>query len=605
MLKRLFPFFAFALLLVAGAGRAQAQDSLRVLIAEAKGGSHRSQVENAFTRTADAYGLSLGTLDLRPIGSNTRLVDIAIEQDYDLVLPAREPNVNTPDIADPSERAWANGVAFVSPHGPNENIRYEATPSVTEGGPLFIGGENLTPGSERSFGKNLELDVLTLNGKSAQSYAPVAGAAILSWVYQTATDSTEPDSTRWRKARTMMRGLAGVYDSIETPSDLAAEDNILPLEVASFDRGQGYNDEVTNVDTLDDGSALEDGNARIKAEGGDSKLKYYKFEDGPFPAGIGFSEVTVTNLGNTKVKISQGYYGRKPVAPGETRTLVFRHPFQAKQRSTIKYRLWAPSADDSVDVVFEPLIFDARQPDLNPNYDNAPRTDERGEGLVIATLAGHPPSELTPAEQKYAQQQQKRLDSVEANLPVELGGFTGRVDGRAAVLEWRTRSETNSQGFYVEQQTDDGAWEQVGGLIEGAGTTQQPQRYSKRVEGLDFGRHVFRLRQVDRDGGEEVFDQRRVELNVRMNDAYTLDAVYPNPTRGRATVSFAVQEPQAVTVALYNTLGQQVKVLKDGSVAGGETVTLTFDAGPLASGLYFVRLRGKDFSATESVTIVR
>jgi hypothetical protein len=605
MLKRLLPFFAFALLLVAGAGRAQAQDSLRVLIAEADGGSHRSQVENAFTRTADAYGLSLDTLALRRIGSNTRLVDIAIEQDYDLVLPARQPNVNTPDIADPSERAWANGVAFVSPHGPNEHKRHEATSGVSKRGPLFIGGENLTPGSERSYGKNLELDVLTLNGKSAQSYAPVAGAAILSWVYQTATDSTKPDSTRWRKARTMMRGLAGVYDSIETPSDLAAQDNILPSEVASFDRGQGYKDEVTNVDTLDDGSALEDGNARIKAEGGGSKLKYYKFEDGPFPAGIGFSEVTVTNLGNTKVKISRGYYGRKPVAPGETRTFVFRHPFQAKQRSTIKYRLWAPSAGDSVDVVFEPLIFDVRQPDLNPDYDNAPRTDERGEGLVIATLAGRPPSELTPAEQKYAQQQQERLDSVEANLPVELGGFTGRVDGRAAVLEWRTRSETNSRGFFVEKQTPGGNWRQVGGLIEGAGTTQQPQRYSKRVEGLDFGRHVFRLRQVDRDGGEEVFDQRRVELNVRMNDAYTLDAVYPNPTRGRATVSFAVQEPQAVTVALYNTLGQQVKVLKDGLVAGGETVTLTFDAGPLASGLYFVRLRGKDFSATESVTIVR
>ncbi|PSQ81622.1 MAG: hypothetical protein BRD46_01665, partial [Bacteroidetes bacterium QS_8_68_15] len=258
MLKRLLPSFAFALLLVAGAGRAQAQDSLRVLIAEVKGGSHRSQVENAFTRTADAYGLSLDTLALRRISSNTRLVNIAIEQDYDLALPARPPNVDTPDIADLSERAWANGVAFVSPHGPNENKRHEATSGVSKRGPLFIGGENLTRGSERSYGKNLELDVLTLTGKSAQSYAPVAGAAILSWVYQTATVSTKPDSSRWRKARTMMRKLAGVYDPIETPSDLDASDNILDPEAASFANGSGYKDAVTTT-------SLEDGRVRIQA----------------------------------------------------------------------------------------------------------------------------------------------------------------------------------------------------------------------------------------------------------------------------------------------------------------------------------------------------
>ncbi|PSQ71173.1 MAG: hypothetical protein BRD38_02990 [Bacteroidetes bacterium QH_9_67_14] len=594
-MKKRFFYVVTLVLLLAAAGRAQAQeDSLRVLIADNK---HPETLKPVFDRTASGYGLA-ASVDVRPIVSNTVLVDTAIAEGYDLVLPARRPSGR--GIVAAAARAWENGIAFVSPHGPNDHVRHEATSGVSKRGPLFIGGENLTPGSERSYGKNLELDVLTLNGKSAQSYAPIAGAAILGWVYKTATDSTVHDSTRWRKARTMMRKLAGVYDPIETPSDLDASDNFFDSEAAaSFAYGKGHKDSVTTT-------SLGDGRVRIQAERGGHELKYHKFFNGPFPAGVAFSEITVTNQGDKQIEVSKGLYGRKPVPPDTTKTFVFRSHFQARQRSrTRRYRVWASSAGDSVDVVIEPLIYTPRQPELPPDYD-AQRTDKRGAGLVVATLAGRADQNLSPTERQYARQQRERLDSVEAaNLPVELRAFTGRVEGRTAVLEWETLTETNSRGFYVEQQTDDGAWEQVGGLVEGAGTSRQPHRYSKRVEGLDFGRHVFRLRQVDRDGGNEVFDERRVKLNVRMTDAYALEEVYPNPTQGRATVSFAVQQPQAVTVALYNTLGQRVKVLREGKTPGGETVTVSFNADRLSSGLYFVRLRGEDFTATEAVTIVR
>ncbi|PSQ77751.1 MAG: hypothetical protein BRD37_04370 [Bacteroidetes bacterium QH_8_67_23] len=581
-MKKRFFYVVTLVLLLAAAGRAQAQeDSLRVLIADNK---HPETLKPVFDRTASGYGLA-ASVDVRPIVSNTVLVDTAIAEGYDLVLPARKPPARKPSgpgIGAAASRAWENGIAFVSPHGPNDHVRHEATSGVSKRGPLFIGGENLTPGSERSYGKNLELDVLTLDGKSAQSYAPIAGAAILGWVYKTATDSTVHDSTRWRKARTMMRKLAGVYDPIETPSDLDASDNFFDSEAAaSFAYGKGHKDSVTTT-------SLGDGRVRIQAERGGHELKYHKFFNGPFPAGVAFSEITVTNQGDKQIEVSKGLYGRKPVPPDTTKTFVFRSHFQARQRSrTRRYRVWASSAGDSVDVVIEPLIYTTRQPERAVGHDGGV---QRGRGESDGD----------------DRQQRERLDSVEAaNLPVELRAFTGRVEGRTAVLEWETLTETNSRGFYVEQQTDDGAWEQVGGLVEGAGTSRQPHRYSKRVEGLDFGRHVFRLRQVDRDGGNEVFDERRVKLNVRMTDAYALEEVYPNPTQGRATVSFAVQQPQAVTVALYNTLGQRVKVLREGKTPGGETVTVSFNADRLSSGLYFVRLRGEDFTATEAVTIVR
>jgi len=192
----------------------------------------------------------------------------------------------------------------------------------------------------------------------------------------------------------------------------------------------------------------------------------------------------------------------------------------------------------------------------------------------------------------------------QVGLPVELAALSARTDGRAAVLEWKTLTETNNAGFYIERKTESGTWKTVGGLIEGAGTSQEARRYSHRIEDLDFGTHTFRLRQIDADGGEAVLNK-RARVEVQMRDTHVLGGTHPNPFRERATVEFAVKEAQPVTVALYNTLGQRVRTLKDGQVPGGETITLTLRADDLSSGVYFVRLRGEDFAATETVTLVR
>jgi uncharacterized repeat protein (TIGR01451 family) len=196
------------------------------------------------------------------------------------------------------------------------------------------------------------------------------------------------------------------------------------------------------------------------------------------------------------------------------------------------------------------------------------------------------------------------FEAADDGLPVELAAFSGRADGRAAVLEWKTLSETNNAGFYVERQTESGSWTTVGEQIEGAGTSQEARRYSRRIEDLDFGTHTFRLRQVDADGTEQVLDV-RARVEVQMSEAYVLEGPYPNPFRQRTTVEFAVQEPQTVTVALYDAQGRRVRVLKNGQTPGSETVTLRLQAEDLASGVYFLRLRGEDFAAAESVTLVR
>jgi hypothetical protein len=188
-------------------------------------------------------------------------------------------------------------------------------------------------------------------------------------------------------------------------------------------------------------------------------------------------------------------------------------------------------------------------------------------------------------------------------IPVELAGFDVRPEGDAAVLEWRTISETNNAGFSVEHRAPSAqGWSEVG-FVEGAGTTTEPRSYRFRTDGLKVGTHAFRLRQVDVDGTDEYSGV--VRTRITLEQAYQLRA-YPNPAV-RATVELAVRETQSVQVAVYDLLGRQVSRLHDGPVPAQEATFLRIDADRLGlpNGMYFVRVVGERFRATERLLIVR
>ena len=117
--------------------------------------------------------------------------------------------------------------------------------------------------------------------------------------------------------------------------------------------------------------------------------------------------------------------------------------------------------------------------------------------------------------------------------------------------------------------------------------------------------HTFRLRQVDVDGDASF--SKEIDVRIGIGEAYTLEA-YPNPITSRQTptVRFAVEESQPVTVEVYNTLGQRVRMLYDDTpTTTGQFITLDLDARSLSSGIYFIRMRGESFTTTEKLVVVR
>jgi len=136
------------------------------------------------------------------------------------------------------------------------------------------------------------------------------------------------------------------------------------------------------------------------------------------------------------------------------------------------------------------------------------------------------------------------------------------------------------------------------------GTTTDAQHYRFVVdEDLRPGPHRFRLKQVDVDGSTHFSDA--VPVRVPMQEALRLGAPSPNPVQGTATLSVAVKEATKTTVALYNTLGQKVATLYQGTPPAEQAMEVPVRTETLPSGTYFIRAEAGAQTRTQRLTVVR
>ena len=194
-------------------------------------------------------------------------------------------------------------------------------------------------------------------------------------------------------------------------------------------------------------------------------------------------------------------------------------------------------------------------------------------------------------------------------LPVDLAAFDAQRDDDTVRLTWTTASETNNAGFEVQRRTPstpDGrptAWTRLQ-RVEGAGTTAEATTYRFTDQNLPFTAETvaYRLKQVDTDGTASYSDPITVDLGTPTR--LVLRAPFPNPVRGQATLRYGLPQSTAVTIRLYNVLGQQIATLVDGrQEAGRKEVTL--NAGRLSSGVYFVRMQAGETVHTQRMTVIR
>jgi len=94
------------------------------------------------------------------------------------------------------------------------------------------------------------------------------------------------------------------------------------------------------------------------------------------------------------------------------------------------------------------------------------------------------------------------------------------------------------------------------------------------------------------------------EPNTSVPQQFTLSQNYPNPFNPSTTITYSISEPGAVSLTVYNLVGQEVAVLFNGSQNGG-VYRVEFDASHLASGLYLYKLETENYSETRKMTLVK
>jgi hypothetical protein len=123
------------------------------------------------------------------------------------------------------------------------------------------------------------------------------------------------------------------------------------------------------------------------------------------------------------------------------------------------------------------------------------------------------------------------------------------------------------------------------------------------VEGQGFFHGVIDHVQVRSDVPEE-FGVKAERPGSDLPDKFSLGDNYPNPFNPTTTIEYALPKSTDVTLTVYNLLGREVATLVNSKQKAGNH-QVKFDAGSLASGVYFYRIETPEFNKVRKMMLIK
>ncbi len=189
-----------------------------------------------------------------------------------------------------------------------------------------------------------------------------------------------------------------------------------------------------------------------------------------------------------------------------------------------------------------------------------------------------------------------------SELPVELTSFTAANNGAGqVVLNWQTATEINNRIFEIERKTENTNFATIG-FVRGEGTTSDQHEYTFIDQNVNNQIYTYRLKQIDFNGSTTYSQE--ITVNAIGPKTFDLSQNYPNPFNPTTTIDFIVPQAGFVTLAVYNTLGEQVALLANGIMSEGAH-TATFDAKSLPSGAYVYKLQTGNSVMTKKMLLMK
>lgn len=87
-------------------------------------------------------------------------------------------------------------------------------------------------------------------------------------------------------------------------------------------------------------------------------------------------------------------------------------------------------------------------------------------------------------------------------------------------------------------------------------------------------------------------------------DSYKLDQNYPNPFNAGTKINFSIPKHSNVKLVLYNSIGQEIKVLINEVMAPGN-YQIYLDGKDLASGVYYYKLTSENFTSVKKMILLK
>lgn len=208
---------------------------------------------------------------------------------------------------------------------------------------------------------------------------------------------------------------------------------------------------------------------------------------------------------------------------------------------------------------------------------------------VTLTVGGQPRATQMAIQQSW----QEPILTALTVVPVELISFNAAQEGKDVRVVWRTASESNNSGWFVERRPAHGEWSDLG-FVAGRGTTNEQQHYEfldRDVRPLDV--YDYRLRQVDYDGNIDYSPIARLMAAPVPTETRLLPN-YPNPFNPNTYITVELAEESEITVSVHDILGRHITTLASGVHAAGghvfEWSGTDASGNAMPSGIYFTRL---------------
>ncbi|KAA3598110.1 MAG: T9SS C-terminal target domain-containing protein [Calditrichaeota bacterium] len=210
------------------------------------------------------------------------------------------------------------------------------------------------------------------------------------------------------------------------------------------------------------------------------------------------------------------------------------------------------------------------------------------------------------------------LGSGDNPLAIELSYFKAESIEEGLKLSWRTESEFNNKGFYIERKNNSQKFIRVSNLIEGQGTSASSFNYIFIDENVNLGKtYIYRLIDVDSETGVEkkheeieiTFVLKQNEIGAKIPTEYSLHQNFPNPFNPSTTIKFELPKSKLVNLSIYNTKGQLVRNLLSKKLeAGFHSInwngTDTF-GNLVSSGVYFYKIEAGSFRKIQKMTFLK